>query len=284
MSRTSKIAVAVVALLVVLVVGGRVWANVSAPAVRVEAGEIREAFVARAEVVPAGGVTHVTARVAGRVTRVDVRVGDRVEAGQQLAAIEPSERGPNFDLLGEDEALESPIAGVVLARHIEPGDTLNTIVPPPLPLFELADPSRLELRIEIEERDVERVSLGQRARVGEREIEITRLAPRIERRAHPLDDVASRARGDVRVAWTALPDPDGLVIGQHVEVALHERPRAVRALVPREAVEVVLGRAILRVRDGLFVNETPVTLGACDDENVEVDGVATGTEVLVRAR
>lgn len=284
MSRTSKIAIVLVVIVIVGSLASRLWAERSAPIARVEAGEIRRSIVARAVVIPAHGVSHVVAEVAGHVTRVDVRVGDRVTAGQILATVEPSERDPRaaFDLLGEDEALRSPIAGVVLARNVEPGDLLSTLVPSPLPLFEIADPSHLELRIEIDERDADRVQIGTAIRVGDRESRIERLASRIGRREHPLDDVASRARSDVRLAWAPLPARSHLVLGQHVEVRIAEPPRRVRALVSRDAIEVRNGRAIVRVRDGLFASERVVTLGACDDENVEVRGVQAGSEVLLR--
>ena len=284
MSRTSKIGLAVVALLVALAVGTRWRADASAPSVRVEAGEIRGAIVARAVVVPARGVSHVVADVAGHVTRVDVRVGDEVEAGQVLAAVEPSERdaSASFDLLGEGETLRAPIAGVVLARHVEPGDALSTLVPSPVPLFEIADPTQLELQIEIDERSAARIEVGTEVRVGLASSAIERLAPRIERREHPLDDVASRARADVRLAWAPLPEGARLVLGEHVDVHIAEPPFRVDALVPRDAVEVRNGRAIVRVRDGAFASETEVTLGACDDEHVEVHGVPVGTVVLRR--
>lgn len=284
MTRTSKIALAVVALLVALAVGTRWRADASAPSVRVEAGEIRGAIVARAVVVPAHGVSHVVADVAGHVTRVDVRVGDTVEAGQILAAVEPSERdaSASFDLLGEGETLRAPIAGVVLARHVEPGDALSTLVPSPIPLFEIADPTALELRIEIDERAASRVEVGTEVRVGDASSTIARLAPRIERREHPLDDVASRARADVRLAWAPVPDGVEVVLGQHLEARIAEAPVAVEAMLPRDAIEVRNGRAVVRVRDGAFASETEVTLGSCDDQHVEVHGVPVGAVVLTR--
>jgi multidrug efflux pump subunit AcrA (membrane-fusion protein) len=282
MTRNRKIAVGAGAFLIIAIVGMRFWGNATAPAEQVTSGEIRGSIVARAEVVPADGVAHVVAAVAGRVTRVDVRVGDRVTRDQVLAAVEPSEDQSPTDLLGDNEALRSPIDGVVIARNVEPGDALATLVPAPLPLFVVANVDRLELRIEIEERDAHRVRVGQRARIDDAQTEIARLAPRIERRANPLDDVASRARTDVRLAWASLPRGSHWVLGQHVEVRLAEPPRRVATLVPRSTVDVIEGRAILHVRNGVFVSDTPATLGACDDEHVEVHGVPVGAEILVR--
>lgn len=281
MSRTTKIGLGLALLLVVLVAGARLRADASAETVDAVAGSIRRAMVARAEVVPAGGVTHVVAEVPGRVTRVDVQVGDTVERDQVLLTLEPSRDRPSFDLLGEDEAIRAPAAGVVLARHVEVGDALNTLLPSPEPLFEIADPTALELRIEIDERDASRVAVGATATIDGHETHIARLSPRIERRAHPLDDVASRARAEVRLAWAPLPEGVEAVVGQHLEVFVLEPAREVEAMVPREAVTVREGRAFVRVKDGLIVHEAEVTLGACDDVNVEVEGVAAGSPVVV---
>ncbi|MCA9606979.1 MAG: HlyD family efflux transporter periplasmic adaptor subunit [Myxococcales bacterium] len=281
MSRTTKIALGLLGLLVVLVVGARLRADAGAETVEVTAGSIRRAMVARAEVVPAGGITHVVAEAPGRVTWVDVRVGDTVERDQVLLTLEPSRDRPSFDILGEDESLRAPAAGVVLARHVEVGDALQTLLPSPEPLFEIADPTALELRIEVDERDASRLAVGATARVGEGETRIARLSPRIERRAHPLDDVASRARAEVRLAWAPLPEGVPAVVGQHLEVFVEEPAREVAAMVPREAVTVRDGRAFVRVKDGLLVHETEVTLGASDDANIEIDGVTAGARVVV---
>ena len=56
--------------------------------------------------------------------------------------------------------LRAPISGVVLARRIDPGDTITAAeVASAAPLFEIADPARTELRAEIEEEDAPRVAV-----------------------------------------------------------------------------------------------------------------------------
>ncbi|MBX7192858.1 MAG: HlyD family efflux transporter periplasmic adaptor subunit [Sandaracinaceae bacterium] len=267
--------------LVALLAAARVRANLAAEVVSPEAGEIRRATAARATVVPADGVFHVAPAVNGRVREVLVRVGDRVERDQELARVEPSGGSQPFDILGEGESLRSPAAGVVLSRNVEPGDLLGTVVPSTLPLFEIADPERLELRLEIDARDADAIAVGTVVRVAERETTIDRVSPRIERREHPLDDVMSRASGRVRVAWARVPEGAELPIGASVDVVILGAPRAVEALLPREAVAIRDGRAIVRVRDGLFIDELPVTLGEADDVHVAVEGLPSGAAVVL---
>ncbi|MGE0790903.1 MAG: HlyD family efflux transporter periplasmic adaptor subunit [Sandaracinaceae bacterium] len=281
MSRNRRIGIGAAVALVLALVGLRLAAIAQAPTVRLEDGVVRPAIVARAEVVPAGGVFHVLPEQAGRVTSVSVRVGDRVRRDDELAAYEPSGPGASTATLLDDTVpMVSPIDGVVLARHLEPGDLLSTLLAPAQPPFEIADDARTELRIEIEERDAAAVTVGQAVRIGELETHIERLAPRIERREHPFDDVASRARADVRAAWAPVPDGAELVLGQHVEVRILREEVHAEVVAPRAVIAVVDGRAVVRVRDGLTVTETPVTLGATDDERVAIEGVAAGVEVL----
>src|SRR5438477_8866458 len=57
-------------------------------------------------------------------------------------------------------AIVSPIDGTVLRVYARRGESFSTVTP--RPLFSLADTSARHIRAEIDERDVDRVSLGQR--------------------------------------------------------------------------------------------------------------------------
>jgi HlyD family secretion protein len=78
------------------------------------------------------------------------------------------ERGSAADLAAriarielEDTRLVAPIDGTVLARRIDPGDTVNLSTQANEPAsFEIADVSRTEVRIELEESDATRVKQG----------------------------------------------------------------------------------------------------------------------------
>jgi multidrug efflux pump subunit AcrA (membrane-fusion protein) len=285
MSKNTRYALIGIAVLVTLVVVRSIAATTSAPSVTVTEADLRRAVGARATVVPHGEVAHVMPTVAGRVTAVIVAVGDVVTARQVLARIEPNDAAPSFDLLGEDEALTAPIAGTVIAVRVNTGDAVSGIVPPPLPLFEIADLSALDLRIEVAEADAARVEVGQTVRIddgGEHETRIERLSPRIERREFPFDDVVSRAASRVRVAYAPLPEGFTAPAYSNLNVILEDEAVHVETALPREAILIREGRAAVRVRSGIFASERFVTLGICDDEHVAVEGLSAGTEVLLR--
>lgn len=187
--------------------------------------------------------------------------------------------------------LVAPIDGVVLACRVDAGDTITLgAAGASEALFEIADPARVELRAEVEETDALRVAVGNPVEVttlgGTRALgrgRVVRVAPRIERRDVGVDDVRARADGAVRPIWVGeLTRDDGAPwpIGYRVEVAVLLPPRRVAVAVPRGAVAIEEGRAVLRVRRGpLWTEAVAVETRGVDAERVEVLGIPAGSRV-----
>ncbi len=181
----------------------------------------------------------------------------------------------------------SPISGVITSRAIDEGDTITgTSTMPGTALFEVADTSRTELLIEIEDGDAMRVAIGQEVDVmlpgGATSIEkarITRVSPRLQRRSIDANDLRARAETMVRSAWAEWSGgPVDLPIGKRLETTIHFGEREVASRVPRSAVTIRDGKATVEVlHGGLFATTLPVTLGAADPQYVEVNGVTPGT-------
>jgi multidrug efflux pump subunit AcrA (membrane-fusion protein) len=180
----------------------------------------------------------------------------------------------------------APMDGVVLARHVDEGDTVSEATSS---LFDLADLEKTEINLEIEEPDALRVKEGMELTVtmpGGRETlgtgKITRLGARVQKRAIGADDARLRADTLVRSAWATYAGTP-LPLGKRVEAIVHLPERAVAALVPRDAVRIQDGLATVEVVAGPILERRSVRLGAADDSFVEVDGVKAGTRVLVAA-
>ncbi len=185
--------------------------------------------------------------------------------------------------------LVAPIDGVILERRIDPGDTITGTQTggPALPLFEIADASRLEVRLEVEDRDATRLALGQEVMVTPEgggsvlaRSKLTRLGAQLSNRAISLAGARVRADGRIRAAWAPL-DGSGLVIGQQLEAVVVLAHRPVEALVPRNAVQVRDGRAVVDVVLGPLAHEVPVQVGGADDIAVQIEGVSPGQVVLL---
>jgi HlyD family secretion protein len=187
--------------------------------------------------------------------------------------------------------LVSPVAGVVLAARAEEGDTVVTGgAGSGPPLFEIADPSEEDVRVEIDEVDAPLVAAGLPVvlhAVGAKEKMgtgvIARLGEQIEKRTSGAEG-RERDGGMVRVAWVEPTWVDAAhrpEIGQKLEADVELPAVQVPAVVPRAAVAVRDGRATVEVPWGPVWREKAVELGAADDLAVEVRGLPSGTRVRV---
>ena len=224
-----------------------------------------------------------------KLTRAGGRPADAKAADARVIAAQAAAAQAKLDL--DRTKLIAPLDGVVLARRIDPGDTVTGSQAGTGPAaFEIADVSDTELRIEVEELHVVEVTAGSPARVmlqgGARQVGsgvVTRLGAQLERRTIGAQDARERGEGWVRAVWADVKwNEAGPPIGQRFEVVLDLGTRHVDASVPRRAVRVAGGRAVLDVAAGPLFRETPVLLGLADDDRVEVRGIEAGKVVRLR--
>lgn len=214
-----------------------------------------------------GRSVQVTARFPGLVRRLDAGVGDTVRAGQRLALIES-----NLSL--SDYAVTAPMAGTVMERRASVGMVAGEA----MPLYELADLSRLWVDLHIFGTDAGHIQAGA-------QVEVTRLndgasaRTRIER---VLPGTASASQSTV--ARAVLENGDGLwrpgaAVSAHVTVDRAD----VAVAVPLSAIQSLDGRDVVFVRENEEDYEArPVKLGRRDARAVEVlDGVQPGEEIVV---
>jgi len=245
------------------------------PSTTVTPAELSERWVAPAIVVAANGVAHVRAPFIGWLSSREVAEAAEVERGDTLGEVD-----------GEDrlmpDVLLAPIDGVVLAANASAGDDVG---PWDRALFEIADPTHVELRLELEDAAAMRaegahvrvVTQGGQASIAETTIE--RIAGRMEaRQLGATGEGASR----IRAAWAPLP-ASGEPIGRELEAIVELAPVHVDACVPQTAILVRDGHAWVRVPGLVFDRELEVQLGRSDGVRVEITGVAPGTVVRTNA-
>jgi HlyD family secretion protein len=191
--------------------------------------------------------------------------------------------------------LVAPFHGVVLAARVDEGDTVLAGAASSGPaLFEIADASQTELRVEVDEIDaapiaidlnVSLFALGGKLKVATGRV--SRVGERIEKRTTSTDG-RERDGAMVRVAWIeprwvgpAANHPPA--IGQRFEAHIDLPPVKAPSIVSRAAVAVHDGHATVRVPWGAVLwREIPVELGAADDNAVEIRGLPSGTKVRVQ--
>jgi multidrug resistance efflux pump len=90
----------------------------------------------------------------GRIDQVSVQEGDRVIADDVVAIVNGgSSRGASGR-----EMIHTPLSGVVLYRHVEPGEIASAGAP----LVTIIDPDNLELIVYVPEDRYGRIALGQK--------------------------------------------------------------------------------------------------------------------------
>jgi RND family efflux transporter MFP subunit len=123
----------------------------------------------------------------------------------------------------------APIDGVVVARQVDPGETVS----PATPLVTIADLRRLRIEVEVDEFDIGRVTLGARATItaegypgrqwrGEVEEIADVVGPRQTRPEDPGRPTDTR----ILPVRAAFREPCPLKLGQRVEVEIASPARA----------------------------------------------------------
>jgi membrane fusion protein, heavy metal efflux system len=209
-------------------------------------------------------VREVQGRFPGVIRSVTKRVGDGVRAGDVLATIESNESLQTY-------SVTAPLAGVVTARHAEPGEQTSAE-----PLFEIVDLSTVWAELSVFSRDRARLSQGAPVHlVADSGAEITGtidyLAP-----------VGNRASQSV-TARVVIDNAGGQwTPGQFVEARVNVSETPVALAVPASALQRFRELDVVFAKVGDVYEVRMVTLGRRDAENVEIlGGLAPGTEIVV---
>src|SRR2546430_7322770 len=168
--------------------------------------------------------------------------------------------------------LRAPLDGMVLRRDGEVGE----IVGPTDVLFWVGPPAPMQVVAEINEEEITRISVGQKAFLRSEAFSAQALRATVSQ----ITPKGDPARKTFRV-YLLLPRDTPLRIGMTVEVNIVYREKTAAMVVPSEAVS---GNAVQVVSNGK-VERVPVTVGIRGSRNVEISGdVSKGATVLSLAR
>ena len=231
--------------------------------------------------------------VAGRIEEILVREGDRVRAGQTLARMSSTDRATLLDAArarGEETVqrweevykatpIISPIDGEVIVREIEPGQTVTTSTA----VLVLSD--RLIVKAQVDETDIGRVKLGQRAVISLDAYPETKIAATVDHIAYESKTVSNVTIYEVDILPEKIPPVFRSGMSANVEIIEQERQGVLT--IPEQAVQRKRDKTFVLVSEGegKEPRRQPVELGVSDGDRVEIlSGLGEEDRVIVNSR
>lgn len=216
--------------------------------------------------VNADRLAHIVPRFSGIAREVRKNLGDTVKEGEVLAVIEANESLALYEV-------KSLIAGTVIEKHI----TLGEFVSDEQDIYVVADLSSVWANVTVYARDLERIRVGQAAKIT-----AAGISDKAEGKIDYIDPVVGEATR-TSIARIVLPNPrrvwrPGLFVTAHVRTDI----ASADLVVPDKAIQTVRGRSVVFVEDGDGFRLQPVGMGRTDGEWTEiVSGLSPGARVAV---
>jgi len=201
---------------------------------------------------------------ANRAQQRDVRIGLRTDAARTQASLEA------LEARATDADVRAPMDGVVLARHVEPGEVVGVNQN----VLRIGNLSRLWIEAQVDEADIGRIRLGMEAAVRLYAFEDRVVPARVTR---ILPD-ADRERKSFEVDLELSQAVEGLRPGMTAEVNVVTRRHPDVVLAPSDGVR----DGFAWVVSGGHARRRAVSVGIRDLARVEVlRGVRAGDTVVL---
>lgn len=212
-------------------------------------------------------LAYATPRYSGMVIAIKARLADYVEKGQVLATLESTETLRPFEV-------KAPFAGTIVDYDITPGQTVDAGVP----LFSVADLDTVWADLQIYQRDLFKVKIGQNVLIegghADRSYRgvVAYVAPTVDE--HTRTGLARVVVDNEDGAWK----PGQFIKGT---VSLEEHRAAL--VIPRSAVLTHEGQTVVFVQTDEGFEPRPVRLGHSDAESFATEsGLSAGDVIVTR--
>jgi RND family efflux transporter MFP subunit len=192
------------------------------------------------------------------------------------------------EALLENTHIRAPFSGKIVKRYLDPGETIT--LEKLVPIVTIADVTKILVKAEIDETDIRKINLGQRAIVtadaypGEEfKGKITEISPTLQRKTVLSDNPAEMVDTKVLETTIELDSGERLNLGLKVDVTILADNREDVLIVPLKAVRHQDGMPFVKVKKEGNYQEKRITIGSYDDENIEViEGLEEGDTVLLQ--
>jgi HlyD family secretion protein len=205
------------------------------------------------------------------------------KAEVELARAQLAQAQDNYD----NTFVHSPVGGVVVKRYMNPGESISyeSLYQP---IVSVSDTTHLMVRAEIDETDIGKIQIGQRAAIrcdafrGQTFYgSVIRISGGLGRKKIQTDNPTEKIDTDVLESFVEVDPGSPLRVGLRVDVYIELARRDNVLVIPLRAVEWQQGNATVRVKAPSGLETRNVRLGAQDGLNIEVTGGLTEGDVLV---
>ncbi|MEM6531778.1 MAG: efflux RND transporter periplasmic adaptor subunit [Myxococcota bacterium] len=204
-----------------------------------------------------------------------LRAEAAVESARARVEVSRAALLADSDRLAKAE-IRSPIAGVVISRAVEPGQTVAASFQTPVLFVVAADLTEMELHLDVDEADVGRIAAGQAAtftvdafpsRTFPARIESVRLTPKSIHGVVTYEALLSveNTEGVLRPGMTATAE---IETGRRAEAL--QIPNAALRFAPEDIEDEGEGERVWVLGPDNTPERVPVTLGLTDDSWTEV--------------
>jgi HlyD family secretion protein len=201
----------------------------------------------------------------------------------ELAHAQLAQAQDNYD----NTFVKSPVDGVVVKRYMNPGESISyeSLYQP---IVSVSDTTHLMIRTEIDETDISKIQIGQRAAIrcdafpGQTfHGHVVRISGGLGPKKIQTDNPTEKIDTDVLESFVEVDPGSPLRVGLRVDVYVELERRASVLIIPLHAVEYQQGIATVRVKLPRGVETRNVQLGAQDGVNIEVaKGLGEGDVVV----
>ena len=205
------------------------------------------------------------------------------QAELNLARAQLAQAQDNYD----NTFVHSPVSGVVVKRYMNPGESISyeSLYQP---IVSVSDTTHLMVRTEIDETDVGKIRIGQRAAVrcdafrGQTFYgHVVRISGGLGPKKIQTDNPTEKIDLDILETFVELDPGSPLRVGLRVDVYIELARKDNVLVIPLRAVETQDGVPTVHVRTASGVETRKVQLGAQDGLNIEVaDGLHEGEELV----
>jgi multidrug efflux pump subunit AcrA (membrane-fusion protein) len=248
-------------------------------AVTLEAGKIADYLTLSGDMV-AGSSVDVYSDTAGTITERYVSIGSRVEEGQRIALVDPSQPGMKY----MESVVRAPISGVISALPVQIGMKISQSSP----LAVISGGGGLEIQLYVAERFIYRIKMGLHCEITLDAYPGDNFRGRVSE-ISPVVDTSSRT---MMIKVNVDNPDDKLKAGMFANVKIITEEKEEVITVPETAVLQRGGEYFVYTVQGdpsdsnvKIAKRTPVSPGLNVDNMFEItEGLKAGDEVIVRGQ